>query len=65
MAPASTGRDSNKRKAVMSNAHNTIFMRSNFRDILRIFKIVVIKLIEPKMLLTPAICRLKIAKSTP
>jgi hypothetical protein len=30
----------------------------------RIFKIVTIKLIEPKIEDTPAICKLKIAKST-
>lgn len=65
MAPASTGRDSKRRKAVINNDHRNMFIRSNFKERGRMLIIVVIKLIAPKILLTPAIWSLKIAKSTP
>ena len=62
--PANTGIDNNNKKAVIKTAHTT---KGNLCiDIpgARILKIVVIKLIAPKIEETPAKCKLKIAKST-
>lgn len=64
MAPASTGRDSNKRTAVIKTDHTNKGIESKVILALRIFRIVVIKLIAPKIEEAPAKWRLKIAKST-
>jgi hypothetical protein len=65
IAPANTGRVVNRRKAVTPKDQ---IIKGN-RSILTIFVvreqiIVVKKLIEPRMEEIPAICKLKIAKST-
>jgi hypothetical protein len=64
IAPAKTGKDNNNKKAVIKTAHT--YKGSLCINIpgLRILKIVTIKLIAPNIEETPAICKLKIAKST-
>jgi hypothetical protein len=54
IAPAKTGRLRSNKTAVIRRDHKTIFIRSNFIAEERIFIIVVIKLIDPRILLTPA-----------
>jgi len=62
--PANTGKDSNKRKAVIKTdqTNKGNFIRVNPGHL--ILKIVVIKLTAPKIEDIPAICKLKITKST-
>ena len=60
--PAKTGKASNRRKAVINTLQTK---RGVFAPILFILNTVVIKLIAPKILETPARCSLKIAISTP
>lgn len=64
IAPAKTGRDNKRRRAVIATDHTKSGIRS--KDILaaRIFMIVVIKLIAPKIDEAPAKWREKIVKST-
>lgn len=64
IAPASTGNDSNSRKAVMKTAHTKSGVRWAVIPGARIFKIVTIKFIAPRIDETPARCRLNIARST-
>lgn len=64
MAPARTGRDRSNRIVVINTDHTKRGMRSIVISLGRIFIIVVIKLIDPKIDDTPARCREKIAKST-
>lgn len=64
MAPASTGRDSSRSTAVINTAQTNSGIRCIVTPIGRMFTIVVIKLIAPKIELAPARCRLKIARST-
>ena len=64
IAPANTGRDRSKRIAVIKTDQAKRGNRSICNPSHRIFKIVVIKLIAPKIEDTPARCREKIAKST-
>lgn len=64
MAPANTGRESNKRKAVTKTDHTNNLNRSHVISGDRMLKIVVIKLIAPSKEDIPAKCREKIAKST-
>lgn len=64
MAPASTGRESRRRKAVSSTDHAKRGMSSSDIPSPRILEMVVIKFALPKMLLTPARCREKMPKST-
>jgi len=64
MAPANTGNANKRRTTVIKTDHTnkntpSIEMEEDF-----IFKTVVIKLIAPKIEEIPAICNLKIAKST-
>ena len=64
MAPAETGKDNNNKKAVIridqtNNGSLCIVIPAAL-----ILKIVVIKLIAPKIEEAPAMCKLKIAKST-
>ena len=64
IAPAKTGSESNKRKAVIRTDHTKSGKRCIDIPGPRILKMVVIKLIAPKILLAPERCKLKIAKST-
>tara|TARA_B100000683_G_C12204161_1_gene437876 strand:- start:11 stop:247 length:237 start_codon:yes stop_codon:yes gene_type:complete len=64
IAPAKTGSDRRSKKAVMKTAHANKGVRCAVIPGHLMFKIVTIKLIAPKIELTPAKCRLKIAKST-
>jgi len=61
---AKTGRDKSNNMAVMSTDQVYKLKRSIFKSLIRIFSIVVIKLIAPAMEETPARCRLNILKST-
>ena len=64
IAPASTGRERRRRRAVIPTDHTKSGTRS--RDIFddRILMIVVIKLIAPRIDEAPARCKEKIVKST-
>jgi hypothetical protein len=64
MAPANTGRAKSNRIAVIRTDHTKRGIESSLMEEDRIFMIVVIKLIAPKMEEAPARCNLKIAKST-
>jgi hypothetical protein len=64
IAPAKTGKDNNNKNAVIKTDHAN---RGNWCIPIpgaRILKIVVIKLIAPRIEEIPAKCKLKIAKST-
>jgi len=64
MAPASTGRDSNSRKAVTNTDQTNKGSRSKEIPGVRILIMVVIKFIEARIDDAPAKCREKIARST-
>lgn len=64
MAPASTGRESNKRIAVIRTDQQNKEVRSINIPILRKFPIVLMKLTAPRIEEIPARCKEKIAKST-
>jgi hypothetical protein len=64
IAPANTGSDNKRRIAVINTDQTNKGIESKVIEEDRIFKIVVIKLIAPKIDEAPARCRLKIAKST-
>jgi hypothetical protein len=64
IAPAKTGNDKSNKIAVIITDQTNSGIRSNFIIKGRIFKIVVIKLIAPKIEEIPAICNEKIVKST-
>jgi hypothetical protein len=64
IAPAKTGRESSKRTAVIRTDHTNSGIESRDMVADRMFIIVVIKLMAPKIEEAPAKCRLKIAKST-
>jgi hypothetical protein len=64
MAPANTGKDSNSKTAVISTAQANNGIRSINIPNTRKFPNVLIKLTAPKIDLTPARWREKIAKST-
>ena len=64
MAPAKTGRDNKSRKAVIKTAQTNKGVLWAVIPGQRIFNIVTIKFIAPKIEEIPARCRLKIAKST-
>ncbi len=64
IAPANTGRDSNNKTAVIKIDHTNNGIESNVIEVERIFTIVVIKLIAPRIEEAPAKWSLKIAKST-
>ena len=64
IAPAKTGRDSRSKIAVISTDQTNRGIESRVWEEDRILRIVVIKLIAPKIEDTPARCNLKIAKST-
>merc|ERR1711921_67824 len=64
MPPAKTGKDKSKSTAVIKTAQ---INKGNSSDLVRrerVLKIVLIKLIAPKMEETPARCKEKIVKST-
>jgi len=63
-AAASTGREKASKKEVIRTDHTNKGTIDQDRPIVFILKIVTIKLIAPKIEETPAICRLKIPKST-
>jgi len=64
MAPAKTGIESRSRKAVRRTDQAKRGVSSSLRPRERIFKIVVIKLREPRIDEIPARCKEKIPKST-
>lgn len=64
IAPARTGNDNNNNIAVMNTAQTNKGIRWKVIPGDLIFKIVVIKLLAPKIDEIPARCKLKIAKST-
>lgn len=64
IAPASTGKDSNRRTTVIVTAHTNSGIRSNVKPCHRILITVVMKLTAPRMDEAPAKCSEKIAKST-
>ena len=64
MAPANTGSDSNSKNAVMSTLHTNNGNLCITNPGPRILKIVVMKLMAPRILLAPDKCKLKMAKST-
>ena len=59
MAPAKTGNDNNNKKAVINTDHTNKGKRCILIPGLRILKIVVIKLIAPKIEEAPAKCKTK------
>jgi len=64
IAPARTGRERRRRIEVRSTLHTKSGTKSIRNPSPRIFMIVVIKFAEPRILLIPAMCKEKIAKST-
>jgi len=64
IAPANTGRDNNRRTAVIRTDQTKRGIASSEIEEDRILKIVVIKLMAPKIEEAPAKCKLKIARST-
>jgi len=64
IAPAKTGKDNNNKIAVINTDQTNRGIVSRFIEEVRILKIVVIKLIAPKIEEAPAKWRLKIARST-
>ena len=63
-APANTGRDNKRRKAVKKTDQAKRDMSSRDKPAPRIFEMVTIKLMAPRIEDTPARCNDKIAKST-
>jgi len=64
IAPANTGKDKTNKKTVTKIVQTNKLICSRETELLRRFFVVVIKLIPPRIELTPAQCKLKIAKST-
>jgi len=64
IAAAKTGNDNNNKKAVIKTDQTKSGIRKYVNPRARIFVIVTIKLIAPIIDEAPAICKLKIAKST-
>lgn len=64
IAPAKTGKDRSSSTAVIKTDHTKRGMESKVTEAERMFIIVVIKLMAPRMEEAPAKCNLKIAKST-
>ena len=62
--PASTGRDSTSRKEVMSTDQMNSGMRNMVIPFGRMFRMVTIMLIEPRIEEAPARCILRMARST-
>lgn len=64
MAPAKTGNDKSSKIVVIRTDHTNSGIISNGIEGARIFIMVEMKLIDPKIEETPARCNLKIARST-
>jgi hypothetical protein len=64
IAPANTGKDNNNKKEVINTDHTYNGILCKVIPGALILKIVVIKLVEPKIEDAPDKCRLNIAKST-
>jgi hypothetical protein len=64
IAPAKTGNEKRRRKVVIKMAHTNKGICSVVFKEVRMFKIVVMKLMAPRMEETPAKCKLKMVKST-
>jgi len=64
IAPASTGSERSSKKAVIKTAQTNKGVRCAVIPGQRMFRIVTIKFIAPKIEETPAKCKLKIARST-
>lgn len=64
IAPASTGSDNNRRRAVMATDHTNRGIRSGFMFLGFMLIVVEIKFTAPRMDDTPARCREKMARST-
>jgi len=64
IAPASTGNERSNKKAVIKTAQTNSGVRCATIPGQRMFRIVTIKLIAPRIEETPARCKLNIAKST-
>jgi hypothetical protein len=64
IAPARTGNERSSKNAVMNTAQTNSGVRCAVIPGARIFAIVTIKFIAPSIDETPAICKLKIARST-
>jgi hypothetical protein len=64
IAPANTGKDNNNKIAVKNIDHTNKGVRCHVIPGARMLITVVIKLIAPAIEDAPAICKLKIAKST-
>lgn len=64
IAPARTGSDRRRRRAVIATAHTNSGIRSNVIPVDRILITVEIKFTAPRIDEIPARCKLKIAKST-
>lgn len=64
IAPASTGRARRSSTAVIKTDHTNSGIESRLTDEDRMFMMVVMKLIAPKIDDAPARCKLKIARST-
>lgn len=62
--PARTGSERRRRIAVTTKDHTYSGIRSAEQPLARMFRVVVIKLIEPRIEDTPARCKEKIARST-
>jgi hypothetical protein len=65
IAPAKTGNDRSNKKAVIKTDHTKSGNLRKYKPGQRILKIVTIKLMAPAIEEIPAICKLKMAKSTP
>jgi len=64
IAPARTGKDRRRRRAVSSTDHTKRGISSSTMPSPRMLAMVVIKFALPRMLLTPAKCSAKIPRST-
>lgn len=64
IAPAKTGNDRRRRRAVITTAHTNSGIRSNVIPVDRMLITVEIKFTAPRIEEIPAKCKLKIAKST-
>jgi hypothetical protein len=64
MAPAKTGKDKTNKKTVTNTVQTNILIWLTLIPVERKFRKVTIKFIPPSKDLTPAKCKLKIAKST-
>jgi hypothetical protein len=64
IAPANTGNERRSRIAVSNTDQTNKGIESNDMVVVRIFKMVVMKLMAPRIEEIPAKCKLKIARST-